>query len=263
LLQKKHGKSYKKLLKMAKKKKTHELHIRDFFGNYNTYRIFALRSELPAFGFANQLSKMLKVSFTLLPDFDYVSDKLSASFAVFYAEYPQQESIHCLLLENKTETNQQEIFSSKTVKNSHLLNYSLFEESLYLFNNKGYCCFNSKFEDMDYLLLLFAKKNIDKELFSQFLQKISCSKTEDVTYLLEREQTSTDAKNASFLKDFLCKYEVNANLLSRRKKMELLGPVKQIPGQSLQFPIPIVLEHDALADNVQLSDTYLVLLADD
>jgi len=248
---------------MAKKRKKQELNIKDFFGNFNTYKIFALQSGLPAFNFANSLNKMLNVSFTVLPDFDYVSNRLSARFAVFYAEYKQHESIHCLLLENKTETNQQELFSSKTVRNSHLLNYSLFEESLYLFNNNGYSCFNSQFVDVDYLLFLFAKKNIEKELFSQFLKNITLFKAEEVTYLLEREQTATDAQNASFLKDFLCKYEVNANLFSRRKKLELLGPVKQIPKQSLQFPIPIHLENNELPDNFQFSEEYLALLAPD
>jgi hypothetical protein len=247
---------------MAKKKKQ-ELQIHDFFGNYNTYRIFALRSELPGFSFANKLGKTFDVSFTVLPDFDYASNKLSAQFAVFYAEFTQQESIHCLLLENKTETNQQELFDSKTVKNSHLLNYSLFEESLYLFNNNGYSCFQSNFADMDYLLLLFAKKNIDKNIFSQFLKNTTPFKPEDVTYIIEREQTSAEKKNASLLRDFLCKYEVNANLFSRRKKMELLAPVKQIPKQNLQFPIPIPLENDSLADILQLSEVHLALLRED
>jgi len=248
---------------MAKRKKKQELHIHDFFGNCNTYKIFALHSEMPVFNFANQLGKTLNVTFTLLPDFHYISDKLAARFAVFFAEYAQQESIHCLLLENKTETNQQILFSSKAVKNSHLLNYSLFEESLYLFNNKGYSCFESKFEDKEYLLLLYAKKNIEKELFSQFLLNIACFKPMDVSYLLDREQTSTDARNAAFLRDFFCKYEVNANLLSRRKKMELLGPVKQIPKQSLRFPIPITLENNSLADNLQLSEESLALLSEE
>jgi hypothetical protein len=247
---------------MAKKKKQ-ELHIHDFFGNYNTYRIFVLRSDIPGYNFANKLGKTLNVSFTVLPDFDYASNKLSARFSVFYAEYERQESIHCLLLENKTETNQQELFDSKTVKNLHLLNYSLFEESLYLFNNNGYSCFQSNFADMDYFLLLFAKKNIEKELFSQFLKNITSFKAEDISYLLEREQTSAEKKNASFFRDFLCKYEVNANLLSRRKKMEFLAPVKHIPKQNLQFPIPISLENESLANNLQLSKEYLDLLRED
>jgi len=250
---------------MAKKKKQ-ELFIHDFFGNYNSYRIFALRSEQTVFNFANSLSKALNTVFSVLPDFHYSSEKLSAHFAVFYAEYKQQEPIHCLLLENRTKTNQQELFSSKTVKNSHLLNYSLFEEYLYLFNNNiisGYRCRESKFEDMDYLLLLFAKKNIDNDQFSQFLNSIKPFKPEEISYILDREQTSVEKKNASILKDFLCKYEVNANLFSRRKKMELLGPVKQIPKQSLRFPIPITLENNSLANNLQLSEESLALLADE
>jgi len=40
---------------MAKKKKKTALNIPDFFGTCNTYRIFALKSELSVFPFANQL----------------------------------------------------------------------------------------------------------------------------------------------------------------------------------------------------------------
>jgi hypothetical protein len=45
--------------------------------------------------------------------------------------------------------------------------------------------------------------------------------------------------------------------------MELLAPVKQIPNQNLQFPIPILLEKDSLADNLQLAEEYLALLDED
>jgi len=248
---------------MAKKRKNPSLHIHDFFGAYNTYRIFALKSELSAFTFANKLSRALNISFTVLSDFDYVSEKLSAQFAVFYAEYAQQESIHCLLLENKTGTNQQELFSSKTGKKSHLINYSLFEEFLYLFNNNGLRCFESEFPDADYLLLLFSKKNIEKETFSHFSKSITLFKAKDVSYLLKREQTSAEVKTVSFLRDFFCKYEVSANLFSRKKKMELLAPVKQIPVQNLQFRIPAPIENNSIAHNLQLSDEYLALLAEE
>jgi len=245
------------------KKKNPSLSIHDFFGSYNTYRIFALRSERSMFAFANKLSKALNVSFTLLSDFEYVSDKLSANFAVFYAEYAQQETIHCLLLENKTATNQQELFSSKTVKKPNLVNYSLFEESLYLFNNNGLHCFELEFPDMDYLLLLFSKKNIENDIFAQFSKNLTPFKAKDISFLLKREQTSAEAKKVSFLRDFFCKYEVHANRFLRRKKMELLSPVKQIPVQNLQYRFSPIIETDSLYDNLQLSSENLVLLAEE
>jgi hypothetical protein len=248
---------------MAKQKKKRAVQIQDFFGTYNTYRIFALKSDFSTYNFANKLGKALNVSFTTMPDFDYVSDKLSARFTVFYAEYAQQESIHCLLLENRTETNQQELFTSKINKNSHLVNYSLFEESLYLFNNYGLRCFDMEHADMDYLMLLFTKKNIENEAFSHFLANITLFKSKDISYMLKREQTSAQAKTVTFLRDFLCKYEVNANLFSRRKKMELLAPVQQIPVQNLQFPMPIRLENNSIVDHLQLSEEYLLFLAED
>jgi len=248
---------------MAKKRKPPSLHIQDFFGTYNTYRIFALKSEQFNFTFANKLSKALNVSFTLLSDFDYVSEKLSAKFAVFYAEYAQQEPIHCLLLENKTGTNQQELFSVKTGKKSHLVNYSLFEESLYLFNNNGLRCFESEFSDVDYLLLLFARKNIEEESFSHFLRNITPFKAKDVSYLLKREQTSSETKIASFLRDFFCKFEVKGNQFSRRKEMELLAPVKQIPRKNLRYPITEYLENNSISDNIHISEKYLKLLSED
>jgi len=253
---------------MAKKKTA--LSLNDFFGTCNTYRIFALRSELSAFPFANQLGQAGNTTFTVLPDFEHNFNQSSARFAVFYAEYCQKESIHCLLLENKALLNPEERVVSKIEKKLTFQTGFLFDEWLYLLNNQGLRCFDAAFADMDYLLLLFAKKNIENEMFSQFLENISSFKMQDISYLLEDHQTSVRVKHASpqekigsFLKDFYCKHEVSANQFSRRKKMDLLAPVQQIPSQNFQFPIPIRLENDAAMDNLQLSDEYLALLMEE
>ena len=245
---------------MAKKKKQ-TYNISDFFGTYNTYRIFAMQSEFPTFMFANQLGQATQTAFTILPGFEYNSDRFSAIFSVFYAVYSHQESIHCLLLENKAAiSNQQELFVSKAEQNLSFQTLSLFEEHLYLFNKQGLRCFDMALEDMDYLLLLFAKKEIDHEMFSQFFKSLEPFKTQDVSYLLKKEQTSSEAKIVGFLRDFYCKYEVKANQFSRRKERELLAPVKQIPAQNMQFPIPARLEYNAVADYLQISEEYLQLL---
>jgi len=157
--------NYKKTPKMAKKKKAPLLKIPDFFGTYNTYRIFALQSKLSAFPFANQLGQAQYTTFTVLPDFEYASNNFSAHYTVFYAELSKQESIHCLLLENKSVIDQQQQFVSKTEKKWHLQTGFLFEEWLYIFNNQGLRCFDIALVDIDYLLLLFAKKNIENEMF--------------------------------------------------------------------------------------------------
>jgi len=246
---------------MAKKKTAPSLKIPDFFGTYNTYRIFALQSELSAFPFANQLGQAEQTTFTVLPDFEHISGQFSGQFSVFYAEYCQKETIHCLLLENKALLNPEERIVSKAEKKLTFQTGFLFDEWLYLFNNKGLRCFDLEFADMDYLLLLFAKKTTENEFFEQFLQNISSFKAKNISYLLERQHTSDEIKILSFLRDFYCKHEVRANQFSRRKKMDLLAPVRQVPTQNLQFPIPILLENDSIADNLHLSDEYLALLA--
>jgi hypothetical protein len=246
---------------MAKKKKASSLNIHDFFGTYNTYRIFALQSELSVFPFANQLGKAEKTTFTILHDFDYSSNQYSAYFSVFYAEYSQQDSIHCLLLQNKAIiNNQEEHFVSKAEKNLSFQTLSLFDEYLYLFNNQGLRCFDAPLENVDYLLLLFAKKDIENEMFLQFIHNISLFNAKDASFLLERVQTSAEQKVSSFLKDFYCKYEVKANRLSRNRAATLLAPVKKIPILNQQFPIPVRLENEALAENMQLSEEYVRFL---
>jgi sulfur relay (sulfurtransferase) DsrC/TusE family protein len=243
------------------KRREKSLKIPDFFGTYNTYRIFALQSDFSVFPFANQLGKALQTSFTIVPDFEFVSNKFAAQFTVFYAEYSQEESIHFLLLENKTvKFNQQDNFVSKTEKKLPFQTLSLFEEWLYLFNDQGLRCFELEFANMDYLLLLFAKKDIENDVFSQFLQNITPFKARDVSYLIEKEQTAAEAKIVSFLRDFYCKHEVKAFRFSRKRRMELLAPVKQIPKQNFQFPIPILLENNSIADHLQLSERNLGIL---
>jgi len=248
---------------MAKKKKN-TLNIHDFFGTYNAYRIFALKSDSSVFPFANQLGQAIQTTFTILPCFEYNSDKYFALFTVFYAEYSQQDSFHCLLVENKAViSNQQELFISKAEEKLSFQTLSLFEEFLYLFNKQGFRCFDTDFEDIDYLLLLFAKKNIENEMFSQFLKKIETFKVKDVSYLLEKNQTSNETKIVVFLKDFFCKYEVRSHQFLRKKEKDLLAPITQLPRQNLQYPIPILLENNALADNLQLSSEYLRFLEEE
>jgi len=249
---------------MAKKKKLQSLQIDHFFGTCNTYRIFALQSELSIFPFANQLGKTKNTTFTILHDFEYASNQYSAQFSVFYAECMQQESIHCLLLQNKAAINNQEtLFVSKAEKNLRFQTLSLFDEYLYLFNNQGLRCFDFNLENIDYFLLLFAKKDIDNEIFLQFSKHILHFNAKDVSYLLEKQQTSSEMKVCSFFKDFYCKYEVSANLFSRNRETALLAPVQQIPTQNQQFPIPVKLENEFLVDNLKVSNEYLHLLAEE
>jgi hypothetical protein len=198
-----------------------------------------------------------------LPDFVQAANNYSAHFTVFYAEISQQESIHCLLLENKAVVDQQQQFVSKTEKNLHFQTGFLFEELLYLFNNQGLRCFDMACPDIDYLLLIFAKKDIEDHVFKQFLHHLALYSAKDVSYLLEREQTSTEAKIVAFLRDFYCKYEVKANQLSRKKKTDYLSPIRQIPIQNLQFPIPIRLENASLFDHLQPAEKYLALMTEE
>ena len=249
---------------MAKLQKKKSLHIPDFFGMYNTYRIFTLQSELSAFPFANQLGKAAQTTFCILPDFEYSSTKFTAKFTVFYAEYSQEESIHFLLLENKTvKFNQQDHFISKSEKKLPFQSLSLFEEWLYLFNNQGLHCFNLNLENVDYLLLLFAKKDIENDIFLQLLKNITPFHAKDISFIIEKEQTATEVKIVSFLRDFFCKHEVKATQFSRKRKINLLSPIKQIPKQNLQYPIPILLENSEISSNLQVSEEWLSLLTED
>jgi hypothetical protein len=154
-----------------------------------------------------------------------------------------------LLLENKALiSNQESIFVSKEEKKLSFQTLSMFDEYLYLFNNQELRCFDAEVEDIDYLLLLFAKKDIECEMFSIFSKDLSPFRAQDVSFLLEREQTSAQEKISTFLRDFFCKYEVMANQFSRKRKMEILAPVQQIPVANQQFPIPARLENDPAAD---------------
>ena len=247
---------------MAKKQKN-QLFIHDFFGAYNTYRIFALHSELSAFPFANQLGKAENITFTALPDFACASNNLSGSFTVFYAEFFQQETIHCLLLENKSKLDSEKLFISKAEKNLSFQTGFLFDEWLYLFNNQGLRCYDLNLLDADYLLLLFAKKSMDNDLFSGLLKNISRFHAQDISYVLDRRRTAAEIKTVDFFRSFYCNYEVQANQFSRKKKVDLLAPIKLIPNQNLLFPLPVRFDNDALPDYVQLSEEYLSLLQDE
>jgi len=240
------------------KKNKNTLKIYDFFGIYNTYRICALQSELSAFPFANLLGKLENTTFTLLPDFEYISDKFYAYFTVFYAEFAQTDSIHCLLLENKTtHFNQNDHNISKSEKKLSFQTLPLFDEILYLFNKEGLHCFDAAFANMDYLLLLYAKKDIDNETFERFLNNITPLKVQDASNLLMKENRVT-----SFLRDFYCKHEVTANLLSIRKKMDILAPIKQIPKQNLHAPLNVMFDNEEVTDNMRISEEYLTLLTE-
>lgn len=263
---KKHGKRFTKKTKMAKPKnvkpkKPSLLKIPDFFGTCSTYRIFGLKSELSTFPFVNHLGKTLQTTFTVLADIENSKNQFSAHFNIFYAELSQNKSIHCLLLENKALiSNQEEIFVSKAERKLSFQTLSMFDEYLYLFNNQEPRCFEVEFGEIDYLLLLYAKKDIENEMISIFSKKLTPLKAQDFSFLLEKKQTSTQEKIATFLQDFFCKYEVMGAQFSRKKTMALLAPAQQIPVQNLQYQIPARLEHEIATDNFQLSEEYLALL---
>jgi hypothetical protein len=249
---------------MAKRKKPLLLNIPDFFGTSSSHRIFGLKSELSTFPFVNLLGKTLQTTFTVLADIENNKNQFSAYFNIFYAELSQNDSIHCLLLENKALiSNQESIFVSKEEKKLSFQTLSMFDEYLYLFNNQGMCCFDIEFEDIDYFLLIFAKKDIENEMLSIFSRNLIALKAQDISSLLVKRQTSSQEKVATFLRDFFCKYEVTANQFSRKRKIKLLAPVQQIPVQNLQFPMPVRLENEAAADNLQLSEEYLALLTEE
>jgi len=270
---KKHGKKFIKKPKMAKSKqattrkvrtkKPSLLEIPDFFGTCSTYRIFGLKSEVSTFPFVNRLGKTLQTTFTVLADIENSRDQFSARFNIFYAELSQNESIHCLLLENKALIfNQEEIFVSKAERKLPFQTLSMFDEYLYLFNNHEPRCFEVEFEDIDYLLLLFAKKDIENEMISVFSKKLTSFQAEDLSFLLEKKQTSAQEKMVTFLQDFFCKYEVLGTQFSRKRKMALLAPIQQIPVQNLQNQIPARLENEIAADNFQLAEEYLAFLTE-
>jgi len=249
---------------MAKKKiKTPILNIHDFFGAYNIYRIFALKSELNTYPFVNTIGQTANTTFTLLDVFEQSIDNFSAHFSVFYAEIHKQASIHCLLLENKAVINQQHQFVSKTEKKLHFQTGFLFEEWLYIFNSQGLRCFNIELSDIDYLLLIFTNKNIENEVIGSIINNLALFQPHDISYLLEKNQISYDVKINEFLRVFFCRNEVAANKFSRRRKLDLLAPIKQIPYSNLLFRIPVLLENESIADNFQLSDKYVKFLKED
>ena len=237
------------------KKPNRSLKLDECFGTLHSYRIFALKSELSAFPFANQLGKAENTTFTILPDLEYSSKKYTAHFTVFYAEYKKEDSIHCLLLENKTTNfNQGELFVPKSEKKLSFQTISLFEEYFYLFNKQGLKFFPVDFSDIDYLLLVYTKKEIENEIFKSFVSRLEPFIMSDVSDMLQNEQTSLDKKIMKFLKDFFGRYEVLANKFSRRKRLDLLAPVKQIPKQNQKYPIPAFLEQIPVTNFISMSD---------
>ncbi|MDR0205687.1 MAG: hypothetical protein LBI45_00245 [Bacteroidales bacterium] len=246
---------------MAKRRKPSALDIQDFFGAYNTYHIFALKSELPLFPFVNKVKQTAHLTFSLLSDIERIVDNFSARFSVFCAELAHREQIHFLLLENRAVVDQQMQFKSKTEKKLPFQTGFLFEEKLSIFNNYGYFSFGISQPDIDYLLIVYSKKGIENEVINQILSRFTTFGVTDISYLLERSQTSLEVAIREFLRDFICVHEVKANKFSRRKKLDLLGPVRQIPPQNLQFPVPATLENESLPKNVQISEKYLELLS--
>jgi hypothetical protein len=246
---------------MAKRRKQTSLDIHDFFGAYNTYHVFALKSELPVFPFVNKVKQTTHLSFSFLSDIERVVDNFSARFSVFSAELAHQEPIHFLLLENRAVVDQQMQFKSKAEKKLPFQTGFLFEEKLSIFNNYGYSSFSITQPDIDYLLIVYAKKGIENEVFNQTMSRFTPFSVKNISYLLERSQTSLEVAIRKFLRDFIYAHEVKANQFSRRKKLDMLGPVRQIPVQNLQFRIPATLENESLPENVQIPEKYLELLS--
>ena len=226
-----------------KGKNEYNKQVNIFFGTKNEYKIFALKSDLSLIPFTAQFEKKIDTQFSYLTNIETNQNGYKAHFNVMYSLVSKEENLHCSIIENKTSLfNSEKLISSSAEQKLPFQSLSLFNDTLYLFNNEGLNIFKSTFSYYDYLIFIHVDKerNIDT-LFHKIDEKKDF-KLIDISPLLEKTENIKDMKVEIFLKNIFCSLEVFISKYHQNKIQTYLGSFHKVPESNIVNPLKLEID---------------------
>lgn len=172
-------------MRAATPKKTENLiKTKSNFGEFVRYYLFALKSPKTFTQLAVTLGEMCNCTFTQMNDFISPNDPMQARFKMAYSQYGSPnapfncfetdiEKVNFVLFQNRTTDFDVSKGPSELADTADMFPFSNEGLTCYALNSSGLCINRAKgFNDFDYFVFIYAKKDCDAEKFFPFFNEL-------------------------------------------------------------------------------------------
>lgn len=210
-------------------RKTENILLDDFFGKTTDYYLFAVKTGFSLFRLASKLESLFSTNFYCLGEISF-QDKQDLKYTMLASLICKDEEINAVIIENKT--SQPDLYTTfKTEKELSFSTLPLFHDDFYIFNNAGLKFYKWDFSNVDYLLLIYTKKEREvNQVFKQLesLARINCI---NVSAIINDYKRKSD--KVTFLQKLFCEVEVRNSQFRLEQKRSFLTGRREIPKQNL------------------------------
>ena len=172
-------------MRAATPKKTENLiKTKSNFGEFVRYYLFAIKSPKTFTQLAVTLGEMCNCTFTQMNDFISPNDPMQARFKMAYSQYGSPnapfncfetdiEKVNFVLFQNRTTDFDVSKGPSELADTADMFPFSNEGLTCYALNSSGLCINRAKgFNDFDYFVFIYAKKDCDAEKFFPFFNEL-------------------------------------------------------------------------------------------
>ncbi len=172
-------------MRAATPKKTENLiKTKSNFGEFVRYYLFALKSPKTFTQLAVTLGEMCNCTFTQMNDFISPNDPMQARFKMAYSQYGSPnapfncfetdiEKVNFVLFQNRTTDFDVSKGPSELADTADMFPFSNEGLTCYALNSSGLCINRARgFNDFDYFVFIYAKKDCDAEKFFPFFKEL-------------------------------------------------------------------------------------------
>ena len=172
-------------MRAAPPKKTENLiKTKSNFGEFVRYYLFAIKSPKTFTQLAVTLGEMCNCTFTQMNDFISPNDPMQARFKMAYSQYGSPnapfncfetdiEKVNFVLFQNRTTDFDVSKGPCELGDTAGMYLYSNEDLTCYALNSSGLCINRAKgFNDFDYFVFIYAKKDCDAEKFFPFFKEL-------------------------------------------------------------------------------------------
>lgn len=255
-------------MKKPKPKPTPTFEIHDFFGTTKDYYLFAVRSPQALLPLAAKLANFLQRDFSIVNEYQLDNELFTANFNVACCTWSKHDGTQLLLVENKT-TNGETKVVSKTERHLNFRTLSLFEDFYYIFNADGMRIEPWQFADVDFLCLIYTKKEFgiapirEKLVSCPFIKCEPAIEITDAPRTLTKEEKKVlknDLKALQNIKNLILELETFAMQFRVKSISKLLAPNQTISAENSRLLSMLCANGSATFSSEEFDSPYLQFL---
>ena len=211
--------------------KNPELNLEPSFGESNEYYLLLAESVLGFFQFAAQLRLLCHSDFAYIGSFKPDEVPVNVDFMMASATIVQEAEIHITLMENKIilppQTHLANSIMPKIAQSQPLLLFEEpYNEPYFLFGDKKFSLFHSKYQNYAYVLMISVDKNHSITGLMNLFLKNRQFRCADISSFLKGK---TQSKQFTFLQRLFYEADIKTRDYKMLKISRLLRDAKQLP----------------------------------